>query len=67
MKVKIDPIKLAVFVVKNDMNTEQLSKQSGVGLSTMSKIRTGSGNCKLETAVRLANALGVEVTDLLED
>ena len=66
MKVKINPIKLAVQIVKAGLNVEQLSEKSGLGHSTLCKIRKG-GKCKLETAVKIANALGVEVTELLED
>lgn len=66
MKVSINPIKLTVQSVKSNMTVEGLAKKSGICVSTLSKIRTG-GQCRLETAVRIANALGVEVTDLLEE
>ena len=66
MKVKINQIKLAILMVKADMNVEQLHIKCGIGMGTLSKIRMG-GKCKLETAVKIANALGVEVTDILED
>lgn len=66
MKVAIDPIKLAVHTVQKDWGTEVLAEYSGVGRTTISKIRKG-GKCSLETAVRIANALGVDVTDLLEE
>lgn len=66
MKVTINPIKLAVHTVRKDYGTETLAEKSGIGRSTLAKIRKGR-SCTLETAVRIANALGVEVTELLED
>lgn len=64
--MRIDTIKLAVEMVKRDWSTEELSKESGLSRATVSNIKNGK-SCKDTTAVKLANALGVEVTDLLED
>lgn len=66
MKVKINLINLAVHTVRTGLDTRELSKKSGVGMSAICNIRSGK-KCRIETAVKIANALGVEVTELLED
>lgn len=64
--MRIDRIKLAILLVKRDWNTEELAKASGVCRQTVSYIKNGK-SCKDTTAVKIANALGVEVTELLEN
>lgn len=66
MKVKINQIKLAILMVKRDWNTEETAKNAGVARQTVSYIKNGK-SCTDRTAIKIANALGVEVTDLLED
>ena len=66
MKVYINEIKLAIHTVRTGMGTRELSEKSGVGMSAICNIRSGK-KCRIETAVKIANALGVEVTELLEN
>lgn len=49
------------------LSLRQLERLSGVDYSTISKIETGeSRSPKLETIVRLAQALGVDLSELID-
>lgn len=49
------------------LSLRQLEQLSGVDYSTISKIETGeSRSPKLETIVRLAQALGVDLSELVD-
>lgn len=49
------------------LSLRQLEQLSGVDYSTISKIETGeSRSPKLETIVRLAQALGVDLSELID-
>lgn len=64
--MKIDRVKLIATMAERDMKCTQLAKITGVALSTISSIRSGK-SCLLETALLIADALRVEVEDLLEE
>ena len=64
--MKIDRVKLIATMAERDMKSTQLAKITGVALSTISSIRSGKA-CLLETALLIADALRVEVEDLLEE
>lgn len=66
MKYRIDEIKFAVAMVKKGYNQTQLAEASGITRQTISLAKAGQ-RIKPETAVAIAAALGVEVTDILED
>lgn len=66
MKVRLDEMKLAIAMVKKDFNTIKLAEKSGFSRTLISNAKSGK-RIKLETAIKIANALGVEVTDILED
>nr|BAL52703.1 XRE family transcriptional regulator [uncultured prokaryote] len=49
------------------LSLRQLEQLSGVDYSTISKLETGeSRNPRLETIVRLAQALGVDLSELID-
>jgi len=64
--MRIDRVKLATELAKKDWSVQELAKESGVSRATVSYIKNGK-SCSAVTAIRLAEALGVEVMDILED
>jgi len=64
--MRIDEIKLGVMLAKCDLNYMGLAKKAKVSKATISSIKNGK-SCSFVTAVRIADALDVEVTDLLEE
>ena len=64
--MRIDEIKFAVAMVKKGYNVTTLAAACGVSRATLTAAKAGK-RIKPETAAAIANALGVEVTDLLED
>ncbi len=64
--LRIDEIKLAVLMAKKRLSLTQLSELSGISRQTISYAKAGK-RVKPETAVIIAQALGVDVTELLEN
>lgn len=64
--MRIDEIKFAVAMVKKGFNMTTLAKECGLSRQTLGLAKAGK-RIKPETAAIIANALGVDVTDLLED
>ena len=57
---------MAIAMVKKGLNVTQLANECGLSRQTISLAKAGK-RIKPETAAAIANALGVEVTDILED
>ena len=64
--MKINALKMLVLMGKQEMNIGQLAKSSGVSRQTVSCIKSGKG-CTPVVACKLAKALGVDVTEILEE
>lgn len=64
--MRLDEIKFAVAMVKKGYSLTSLAKDCGLSRNTLSLAKAGK-RIKPETAAAIANALGVEVTDILED
>ncbi|MCI1930406.1 MAG: helix-turn-helix domain-containing protein [Clostridia bacterium] len=64
--MRIDPAKLAYELVKNDLTLKALSAKSGVSRPTLCYIKGGK-RCSDTTGIKIANALDVDIKDLLED
>ena len=64
--MRINRKKLAVLLIDKDMKVAQLVEKSGLARCTVSAVRGGK-SCSPETARKLAEALGVDVTESLED
>ena len=64
--MRIDEIKFAVAMVKKGHNVTSLAQACGISRATLTAAKAGK-RIKPETAAAIANALGVEVTDLLEE
>lgn len=65
-RMRIDRVKLIATMAERDMSCTQLAKLTGVSRSTITSVRSGK-SCFLETALLIADALRVEVEDLLEE
>jgi DNA-binding Xre family transcriptional regulator len=64
--MRIDEIKLAVIMAKQKLNLTQVAELSGISRATLSLAKAGK-RIKPETAAIIAQALGVEITEILEN
>lgn len=64
--MKVDKNKLSVAMARKTVNFIELSKLSTVSRVTLSAINNGK-TCNAVTASKIAKALDVDVTELLED
>ena len=64
--MRIDRIKLATELMRQDMTQVMLSDKSGVSRTTITGIKSGR-SCSEETGEKLAAALNVPIKKLLED
>ena len=64
--MRIDRIKLISTMARKCKTGLELSKETGLSRATISAIKGGK-SCTEATARTLANALGVDVTELLEE
>lgn len=58
--------KIRAAMGAKDWSIEILAEKSGVGVQTISLIRKGGANVKLETMKKVADALGIPMADLFE-
>lgn len=63
--MRIDEIKLAVIMAKKRLNITQLAKLSGVSRQTITYAKAGK-RVKVDIVAKLAVALNVDVTDIIE-
>lgn len=63
--MRIDRIKLATEMIKQDMTQRKLSELSGLSRMTINSVRGGK-SCSEETGDKIAAALGVPIEKLLE-
>ena len=64
--MRIDRIKLTTELAKRDMTQKRLAALSGTSRATINYIKSGK-SCTDDVGNRIAKALGVDVTELLED
>lgn len=64
--MKIDKKKIICLMIDAGLNNQELSARSGVSITRVSNIKNGQ-NTTYETACKIANTLGVSVTDLIEE
>ena len=64
--MRIDRYKLLVEMAKKDLTTFNLAELAGVSRGTVSSIRSGKA-CSIQTAGKIARALGVDVTEILKE
>ena len=64
--MRIDRIKLITEMARQDITSIRLAEKSGVSRVTVSALRCGK-TCTSETAGKIARALGVDVTEIMEE
>lgn len=64
-EVKIDKRKLEIAMARAKLNRDTMARKAGMPIPTVSNV-FGRGSCKPATAGRIAEALGVDVTEILE-
>lgn len=63
--MRVDRIKLITLMAKKDISILKLSELSGVSRVTVNAVKSGK-SCALTTAQKLADGLGVDVTEIME-
>lgn len=63
--MRINRIKFASELMRRDMTQKRIAELSGVSRSTINFI-IGGKSCSETVAKKIANALGIELTDLIE-
>lgn len=63
--MRIDRIKLITELEKRDITQKRLAELSGVSRATINYIKGGK-RCTDEVGQKIATALGVEVTEIIE-
>lgn len=64
--MKIDRVKIYTVMVRKGMTQADLSEKSGLASCTISKAINGR-KCHMSTAVKIADALEVNVSEITED
>lgn len=64
--MRIDRIKLISEMARQDLRGADLAARAGVSKVTITAIRGGK-SCARNTALRIARALGVDVTEIMEE
>ncbi len=64
--MRVNRIKLITLMVEKEIKAGELASSSGLSRSTISAVRGGK-TCTFDTALKIAKALGVPVTDLIEE
>ena len=64
--MRIDRKKLAFLMFEKELSIKDLSDKCGVSRQTLGYIRNGK-SCSGDTSKKIAAALGVPVTDILEE
>ena len=63
--MRIDRVKLIAEMARRDVTSTRLAEVAGVSRVTVSALRCGK-TCTAETAGKIARALGVDVTEIME-
>lgn len=63
--MRLNKTLLAISMARKGVNLQSLAQLSGVSRATLSYINNGK-SCKPEVAGKIAQALGVDVKDLIE-
>lgn len=63
--MRIDRVKLITEMAKREMKISELADKAGVSRNTVSSVRSGKA-CSEDSACRIAAALGVDVSEIIE-
>lgn len=66
MKVKLDDVKLFIAMSKSGLNSMEVSTAAGISRTTFSAIKNGR-TCNPQTAYKIANALNIDVGELIKN
>ena len=61
--MRINRVAFAIAATRADLTGGQIAKESGLSQATVSAVKNGK-SCTMDTAMRIADALGVTVEDL---
>lgn len=64
--MRIDRVKLIAEMARRDVTSTRLAEAAGVSRVTVSALRCGK-TCTAETAGKIARALGVDVSEIMEE
>lgn len=64
--MRIDRVKFAAELARSDLRIGELAQLAGVNRATVGAVKAGK-TCSEETAMKLATALGVPLSDLLQE
>lgn len=64
--MRVNRIKLITLMAEKEIKINELANSSGLARATISAIRSGK-SCTYDTAVKIAKALDVPVTDLIAE
>lgn len=64
--MKIDVNKFNSILINNLISLDDLSKKANISTKTLTNIRNGK-NIRLETAMKITKALGINAEDILLD
>lgn len=64
--MRIDRIKLVTELARRDMTQKQLAEIAGVSRATVNYIKAGK-SCSDEVGQKIAKALGIKATEILEN
>lgn len=64
--MKISKSKIEIAMARAELNRNDLSKKSGLPIPTICNVYS-RGTCKPATAGKITSALGVDVTEIIED
>ena len=64
--MKINPIKLELAIANTGLTMREIQKKSKISNVTFTRARTHPAKLHLSTIGRIAKALGVQVTEIIE-
>ena len=64
--MRIDRVKLITEMARQSLKVNDLAQRAGVSRMTITAIRGGK-SCNKNTALHIARALGVDVTEIMEE
>ncbi len=64
--MKIDRVKFAMALAKENISCLKLAERTGLSRVTITNVKSGK-SCTKSTAEKVANGLGVKISDLLPE
>ena len=65
-KMKFNPEKLEIAMCRNEMSVKKLSESSGISRCSISGYKSGKRKPTLKSIGKIANAIEIDVLELLE-